>query len=242
MISSPALLAAKNCTHCGAEKSLDEFYSSPTSRDGRTSWCKECVCPKPQHPPGRLVKGSSRRAHAAVVEWEQKTGQRVCTRCEQTKPLIEGFHRDPQSRMGRSTRCRECKNPQARAQSKRYRAAKPEQCRETVREWQRHPDRNEKRRAAYAADPLPTLAKNARRRALRLAADGDYTAAEFEEMCAKYGNVCLCCGADGPLEADHVIPLTWGGGNGIDNIQPLCRSCNSRKGNRHATDYRVKVA
>ena len=32
------------------------------------------------------------------------------------------------------------------------------------------------------------------------------------------------------LTVDHVVPLSLGGGNGIDNIQPLCQNCNSSKG------------
>lgn len=33
----------KVCTRCGEEKPLDEFYNSPSTKDGKASYCKECV-------------------------------------------------------------------------------------------------------------------------------------------------------------------------------------------------------
>ena len=53
----------------------------------------------------------------------------------------------------------------------------------------------------------------------------------------KYGGCCLCCGSDNELQIDHVIPVSMGGENKIDNLQLLCKSCNVKKGIR-STDYR----
>jgi 5-methylcytosine-specific restriction endonuclease McrA len=37
-------------------------------------------------------------------------------------------------------------------------------------------------------------------------------------------------GCDGPLQADHIIPLSMGGTRGIENYQVLCRKHNISKG------------
>lgn len=69
-------------------------------------------------------------------------------------------------------------------------------------------------------------------------AEGDsFTATEWRALCKEYGNRCLRCGYNLPLTADHVIPVSRGGSNTIDNIQPLCQPCNSLKGDR-SIDYR----
>ncbi len=78
-----------------------------------------------------------------------------------------------------------------------------------------------------------------RRRAAKHASPGNFTAKEFEELCERYGNKCLCCGVTGVvLEADHVVPLTRGGSDDIENIQPLCGTCNRSKFVQ-AVDYRM---
>lgn len=41
---------------------------------------------------------------------------------------------------------------------------------------------------------------------------------------------CLNCGDWGDLTLDHVIPESKGGESTMDNLQTLCRVCNSRKG------------
>jgi len=46
------------------------------------------------------------------------------------------------------------------------------------------------------------------------------------------GYVCRGCGAGSDLTVDHIHPLSRGGSDALENLQLLCGSCNSRKGDR----------
>ena len=90
------------------------------------------------------------------------------------------------------------------------------------------------------ANPESRRARDNARRARKAGNGGRFTASEFIALCEYYENSCLACGRDDiPLTADHVIPLSLGGCSDITNIQPLCRSCNTRKYIK-STDYRRK--
>ena len=46
------------------------------------------------------------------------------------------------------------------------------------------------------------------------------------------GYRCQSCGAESHLCIDHVIPVSRGGDSSDDNLQVLCHSCNTKKGNK----------
>jgi len=73
----------------------------------------------------------------------------------------------------------------------------------------------------------PTTAQNTRAR--RLGIPGMLTDDDWNSALETHNNVCAICGATENLTLDHIKPVSKQGTNTGDNIQPLCKSCNSRK-------------
>lgn len=74
--------------------------------------------------------------------------------------------------------------------------------------------------------------KNKRNKKKRYA-EGSHTFGEWELLKKQYGYICPCCKKQEPfnqrikcLTEDHIIPLSKGGSDYIENIQPLCMHCN----------------
>ena len=150
-----------------------------------------------------------------------------------------------------------------RAYAREWLKRNPAKAREAVRRWrERNPELNRERRRKYrraaylrnaarmnaqkaaylASHPEVKRAKDQAYRARKIAAAGSFTGAEWHEMLERYGNACAYCGAPGPLEADHRVPLARGGTNFIDNILPACRSCNGRKHRMTEEEFRLRLA
>lgn len=113
---------------------------------------------------------------------------------------------------------------------------------EKIREQKRilyasNPDVRKRNEEWSAAHPEVKKASKQNRRARERSAEGSFTGQEFLDLCQMYGNRCLCCGEYEKLTADHVVPISKGGSNFIENIQPLCNPCNKRKSAR-VVDYR----
>jgi 5-methylcytosine-specific restriction endonuclease McrA len=62
-----------------------------------------------------------------------------------------------------------------------------------------------------------------------------HTFGEWKLLKKQNNYICPCCKKSEPkikLTEDHIIPLSKGGSDSIDNIQPLCRHCNFVKHTR----------
>lgn len=144
-------------------------------------------------------------------------------------------------RDGHLNYCKECKKAEIKRNrsSKKERYAKYERERHQTQERKGHLYGNLKRWRRENSQKMAL--QLARRRARKLNAEGGFTIEEFEELCEKYGNACLrCSDRDALLTPDHVVPLSLGGSNLTEDIQPLCGNCNSWK-NAKVIDSRPKA-
>ena len=80
-----------------------------------------------------------------------------------------------------------------------------------------------------------------RERLIAARAKGTHDGAMWDELIELCDRRCVRCGTQAPEGLrpvkDHIVPIYQGGSDGIENLQPLCPSCNSSKG-AESTDHR----
>lgn len=71
---------------------------------------------------------------------------------------------------------------------------------------------------------------------------GDISGTIKYEVLKRASTRCELCGvsnSERALEVDHIVPRNHGGSDDLANLQALCYSCNAKKRDRDATDFRV---
>lgn len=59
---------------------------------------------------------------------------------------------------------------------------------------------------------------------------GTFTLEQWNKLKEYFNYTCPCCANNNvKLTVDHIIPIKFGGGSDIKNIQPLCGKCNNLK-------------
>lgn len=100
--------------------------------------------------------------------------------------------------------------------------------------------------AEYSKSPqgkINLYRKSIKRRQHKLGVSikGSHTSDEWLKKVSQYEAKCHACGilctldrvvTKTTLTKDHIIPISKGGSDSIENIVPMCLSCNAAKGNR----------
>lgn len=216
----------KRCARCGQSypRTPEHFRPAKQYRDGFHSWCRECW-----RAYGRVYDKTPKRLEQNRKRYHERMETDPAFREKQREETRSRYHSDPEYREKMialqheryavpEIKDRILRRAHERTADGRYR--------ERDRQRNHDPQRQENRKTYHH-----------KRRAWKRGSATSFTRAEWKALCAKYDQRCLCCGEKKPLTPDHVVPLALGGSNGIENIQPLCWRCNTRKGTK-ATDYR----
>lgn len=203
----------RRCARCKKTKCLALFPRHRGESKGRDYSCKKCHAQavrvhRKQHPD---------RVRASYRKWL-------------SNPTNREFARTLSRRWKKNNlpRCRWLevhRKPRPRPAMRAYQ-----------RLWIQRPTNKIKRkmyqRTYYKRHPDTFRVKAENRRARRLASGGSIALREWATLKAKFDFHCVACRRREPeikLTMDHVIPLARGGHHVIENIQPLCQPCNSKK-------------
>lgn len=211
-------LVAKRCPGCGEDKTIGEFYRDCDAADGASTYCMICISRRHKdyrkRNPEKKREGNARHYRENKERYAELSRQWRTTNRERKRETDREWEKSNRERV--------------RANRRKWRANWSEERREQEaqyrREWRKQ--NPEKARAIFH-----------KRLARTRAAEGNFTAEQWKAVLDFYEHTCLCCGEQGKVTVDHVVPLARGGSNGIENLQPLCQSCNSRK-NATTIDYR----
>lgn len=179
---------------------------------------------------------------------------KLCSKCKKIKPVSEyKIDRDERFYYGwrYKSQCKECQRPKQNEAAERHRRRKGMKPRTKLsneeqakrqrdasrRHYKKHAKKERARTKAWRqANPTKQRFMEKRRRALKRNAIGSHTFAQWERLKHEYGKMCPYCqrceSDEIKLTQDHIIPLSKGGGDYIENIQPLCFSCNASKSDR----------
>lgn len=209
------IVTEKRCPKCGENKLPTEFYKDKQAASGLMVYCKECA-KKSVH---KWHKENPERHYKISLRWLKENKERATARAkaykEKNKEDIKAKSHERYLKNG----------DKQRKAARLWQLLNPERALET---WKNFHTNNPGKSKEYNQARLARLRN----------VGGRITAKEWRDLCSKYDNKCLCCGrSDVKLSLDHVLPISKGGTNTIDNAQPLCISCNSSKRDKHI-DYR----
>jgi 5-methylcytosine-specific restriction endonuclease McrA len=159
--------------------------------------------------------------NAASRDWRAKNKERVA---ELNREFYEA---NREQRLEYHRQYRQTHGEYFKEQIQKFRRENPDYNRAYMRRW-----------ARSNSDKIQ--AKDHARRAFKMGKHGSFTASEWKALKEQYNYTCLRCGRREPkikLTADHIVPISKGGAGTIDNIQPLCKPCNSAK-HDDLIDYR----
>lgn len=240
----------KNCSKCKIEKELSEFNKDKRSKSGLQSVCKYCL--KQYYEANKRHHAERCKQHYTnnkeyYIEYHKKYREDNQEKIRQYRADNKQYYAEYNKQWNednKDTRIEYMK--QHRQENKEHYvkyyednkdvyAERGKQWREDnkeyLAEWSKKYQQTPEGKASIKAS-----AHN--RRAHKLNNGGKHTAKEILALFDLQSGKCVYCKVklyktgNGIFHSDHIVPLSKGGTNSIENIQLLCAKCNQSKSNK----------
>jgi 5-methylcytosine-specific restriction endonuclease McrA len=177
-----------------------------------------------------------------VMSVIRESGSDVCVKCMKIKRAVD---------MG-PAHCKQCTS----VANKKWREGNREYNKERLAKWDREnrDKRVERLRVRSMTEeqrqrknflmrqwrknnPERTREFDNSKRAKRRGAEGKFTNAEWKAIVNHFSGRCVYCGDKGKMTVEHIVPLSRGGRNNIQNIVPACLNCNCSKNSKTVKEW-----
>lgn len=202
----------KTCTKCGIAKpaTLEFFFKDSRLKSGLTAACKSCVYATNR----KYQKTNPDKVTQQRQKWRNENREHV--NAESRKQQLK--HRE-----------------RIAATKKRYVDKNKERVRAKQKEWRE----NNRKHVSQQA-----LIHVANRRARKESLPNTFTNQEWLACLEYFNHCCAYCGCQkgfwNPIQMEHFIPVTSGGGFTKENIIPACKSCNASKKDKPALKWLIE--
>jgi len=209
-------MPTKICTKCSEEKDLNCFSVNKRNKtDGRQPKCKDCNRAYYKANQGRVkkrVRENYEQNHQEILERRRELRKRPEAKAKKAE-LDAAYYKKNKGRL--------------KGYYREWASENREYLREYQKEW--YWENLEHARVQGRAS------QHRRRCIIRKSAANTLTSDEIKDLLSLQP-FCSYCGDTDRLEVDHIVPVSKGGENNVDNVDNVvvaCKSCNCSKGDKN---------
>lgn len=225
----------KKCSKCKKIKSYDEFHKSSQTKDGYKSYCKECIKEyrkinkdKIQEQEKKYYLKNRKRIIQKNKEYREKNRDQI------NNKRRERYNNDDEYRKkclnSNKDWANKNKNHLQLRNKEYYRKNKDKLLKKNRLTYFERKDVWDSTRREWRKNNIDKIyALNHSRRVRERQLIKNFTSKHWEDALTYFDNKCAYCLSETTLTRDHFIPIINGGNHTVDNIIPVCKSCNCSK-------------